>query len=300
LHLKSLKKLAVVDFEERATVKYLDVGEDVVCAAGAEKLVVVVPTQKIIQRWSLETFERETVKTLDIDVAPTVVAMGAASAGPVFVGGGENHRGNFQLLDLKTLKSIPIVRDTNGRQFEISANQPVRVSADGHTFATWRLGTSPSGFFLMQVTGSKVTMNYEHTSVGYITPSPDGMRIYTAQGIFTPQIKPIGATPGMGAGSFPVPAVIGRFFTVPDVSMRQGDYSDFHGRDAIPLDQRFFFHPTANVLATLPMSNDAVVLRELNLDEELDRVGVDYFYVSSQPPRVALPRKTREYQILTQ
>lgn len=330
LHLPTLKKLAIVDLETRATIKFMDVGEEVVCAAGANKLVVVVPTQKIIQRWSLETFEREMVKTLDIDVPPTVLAMGSASDGPILIGGGDGHPGGYQLLDLKTLKPIQLTYDEANRQrFEITAQSLVRASADGHTFTTWRTATSPSGFFVLHVDGTRVSTRYEHDSVGYIAPSPDGSRIYTASGIYTPQIKLIGQNQKAFATSFPVPSVTGRFFlrisrgdspasrgrgpttsvsihladqdgallTIPNVDMRQGEYSDLHAREQIALDQRFCFHPSANVLATLPPSNDCVVFRELNLDEELDKTGVDYLYVVSQPPRSVQPGKAFEYQI---
>ena len=60
-------------------------------------------------------------------------------------------------------------------------------------------------------------------------------------------------------------------------------------QEAIGLDKRLFLIPDAKVLVTLPRTNDEVVLYRFDLDEALEKSGLDYLLVTSQPPREARP-----------
>lgn len=331
-NLRSIRKLAVLDLHERKVVKYLDVGNLATFAAGADMIVVLLPAQKVLQRWDLKTFKLDSSIKLETLAETQIVAMGSASQGPVLVGGGKLNEGRFELFDLETLKPINLTLGggSQNRRFEVENQSRVRVSADGRVFTMWKTRSSPGGFFVMVVDGSRAQVFHQNESVGHITPNDNGSRIYTTWGIYSPDLRPLGDNPRHGATSFPVPAIQsdyyvkidrvdtkksheernqkpsvsihltghdGALITLPKVDMPGGEESDFKARGRIALDQRIYFAPHANVLATLPVSNDTVVLRELNLEQELTRAGIDYLFVASRPPARIVNGESFQYQL---
>ena len=56
------------------------------------------------------------------------------------------------------------------------------------------------------------------------------------------------------------------------------------GREAFGADRRIFLIPSAKVLITIPETNDRLVLHRFDLDAALDKSGVDYLFVMSEPP----------------
>src|SRR5262249_3741205 len=77
LHLPRVRKLAVFDADAGKVVQYLTLAEDAVkFAAGQDKLVLAYPSSKVVQRWSLNTFEREETATLPVKDTVRVAAMG--------------------------------------------------------------------------------------------------------------------------------------------------------------------------------------------------------------------------------
>src|SRR5205814_2001706 len=83
LRLKKLKQLAIFDSDSAKIIKFLPIdSDDLVFAAGAEKLIVLLNDRNIIQRWSLRTLERElSVPGLE-EGASVTAAMGYNSDGP--------------------------------------------------------------------------------------------------------------------------------------------------------------------------------------------------------------------------
>src|SRR5205807_1775125 len=156
-------------------------GDDVKIAAGIDKLIMVYPGTRVIQRWSLVTRERELTSTISVDKVQAVV-MGSASHGPLVLTGGERFGGQATFLDLKTLKPLDFKRTGDGhRGFEGN----VRVSADGTVFGIWASGVSPSGLQSTILSGKELKSHYQHTSVGHIVPGPDGKVLFTGGGLFT-------------------------------------------------------------------------------------------------------------------
>jgi hypothetical protein len=51
--------------------------------------------------------------------------------------------------------------------------------------------------------------------------------------------------------------------------------------DTVAVDKRFHFIPQANLLITVPMSNDRIVLRKLDLDEAVERSEKPFPFVTS-------------------
>ena len=87
--------------------------------------------------------------------------------------------------------------------------------------------------------------------------------------------------------------------TLENVEIRNGEYADQFARETISLDKRIVYDPALNVLATLPETNDEVVLRYVNLEAELQAGGKDYLAVVSSPPPYYSLGKPLSYAIQT-
>ena len=69
-------------------------------------------------------------------------------------------------------------------------------------------------------------------------------------------------------------------------------------REAFGPWKRVFFVPDAKVIAVLPGSNDQVVLHQFDVESALEKSGIDYLLVTSQPPRMATAGETLNYPIV--
>jgi chaperonin cofactor prefoldin len=330
--INSLKKLAFFDVNEGKITEYVSLEDtDMRFTAGAESFYIALRRENVIQRWSLKDFKKELTVKLPFENPVDAIVMGSASIGPIYAGA-KHAPGVF--LNPKTLKPLPYeVLDHVYRRAdaEIAGAGPetrLRASANGRAFSLWGISGSPGGFRTLVLTDRQVHTFYKHDTVGYIMPSPDGDLMYTAKGVYTNQTKDYSGNVELFAKGFPVPAVSGSYslsitrdddrpnnkksstavhvhfngqdepiLTLPDISMRPGEYGDFHGRELMTLDKRVYFIPEANLLITLPTSNQTVVMHNVNLDRELEEAGIDYLYVASRPA-ISLPRGgTFKYQI---
>src|SRR5262249_44728636 len=80
LHLPQQRQLAIFDVNEAKVVKSLPLAEDrLLFAAGLDKLLVVFPDKNLVQRWSLNTFERDVTAPLAVQGKVFTAAMGSAS-----------------------------------------------------------------------------------------------------------------------------------------------------------------------------------------------------------------------------
>ena len=331
LNLPSLRKLAVFDVSAGKIVKFLAVEEPVWFAAGAQKLVVVPDQLALIQRYDLQTFERDLTVVRPLEGEIRNIALGDASNGPLmlisFAGFAKS---NTSFYDLGTLQKLDIESDTRrdwGSSWKEEEFQ-VRASADGQTFAGWMPGLSPSGLRVLRIRGDKAEFTYEHESVGYVLPGADGTLFYTGEGFYTSDLKPIqrddktAVVPAQG-GSYYLglnlvdrwsdkgSRVMGNIYTLadkrllaplpnldelaaPDRFSRLGAAS---ARDRLTIEKRLHFYPAANLLVTLPYTNDQIVLRRFNVTEVLDKAGVDYLLINSSPPLTARRGQLYSYQL---
>ncbi len=76
------------------------------------------------------------------------------------------------------------------------------------------------------------------------------------------------------------------------------DRHDLFSESDFTIDKRFHLVPAAQLLITIPASNDRLVLRRLDLDAALNRAGGDYLIAASLPCLVAAPGQKLEHQIL--
>jgi hypothetical protein len=321
LNLPGQRKIALFDANEAKVVHYFPVGGDSVrFAAGLDKLVMIFPDTKVIQRWNLLTRERELTATLD--TAPIAnVLMGSASHGPVVIAG---NAGNV-LLDLHTLKprGAPVQGNAGGR----SLSEFARISADGTVIACWGDG-SPSGLQIYHVTPTGLKSDYEHISPGHLIPSPDGKIIYTGRGMFTNETRPLGVNVNArdGIGPWCVPSLCGSYYlsvnlndapgkkepravsvhvqgeerpliTLPDIPIPK-DLNPW-GREKFGNDQRLLFIPDAKMIVTVPETNDRLIVHRFDIEEAMDKAGVNYLYATSRAPGLAVRGKDYVYSIQT-
>lgn len=327
--LDSLKKLAFFDVIKREIIKYVPIeSSDVRFTAGAKEFFIATRPQNVLERWSLETFQRLSTVKLPLENPVEVITMGSAAEGPIYVGA-QNELGGF--LNTRSLKPIPyqVIDHRYQKAGEIQGAGPesrVRVSANGRSFAMWRTNVSPGGFRTYVLSDPIAHTFYQHDTMGYIEPSPDGELMYTSRGVYTSQTKEFLANKGNFATSFRIPAVTGNYavgvlrdddqknknvspihilvsgqedpiLTIPDVSIRAGEYSDFHGREVLTLARRVYFLPNANLLITLPESNKSLVLHHLDLENELRKSGIDFLYVASRAPTDVKSGGIYKYQV---
>ena len=329
--LTSLQKLAVVDVFAAKIIGYVPVADNCLFAAGADKLVVIYPEKFVIQRFDLETRKLETTQPLPAETPATLVAMGCASHGPVLVGVGDRRVGaQALLLELDTLKPL-VCKMPQQYSVELDAGSRVRASADGRVFAAWRTSGSPSGLELLVFDGRELAQFYEHTTAGWVAPNETGDRIYTVRGIYTNQLRRSDSSASnlLNRGGA-IPAVHGPFFlrmsydedasrkgpesgasadlyltdetqpiaTLRNLPLRASNYYTQFARDRVTPDKRVYLVPSGRVVALLPETQDSVVLRRFDLEEELRRSGKDYLVVLSSPPRSVAVGQVLQYQLV--
>ena len=315
--LPSRKEVAVVDVAAKTIVKTLPVDdEDVLIAAGETRLVVLERGKGVISRYKLATWERE----LAVACEPyTSLAMGSSSEGPlVALGTGAT------IIDLTTLKPTDSIMSGH---LQVPGN--LQASANGQVFGNWHSSYSPSGLMVLSIVDGKLRGNYEHSSVGAIMPGPDGRVIYTAAGRFGPNCEHFDDIPRGNVSQVLLPAASGPFYltlsydaianfrnpaplrltvhcqndraplltvadaTLPDIPR------NIHPAQmtALALQQRLFLLPVADALVSVPSTSDQFLIQPFNVQEELDKAGTDYFFVSSMSPTVLQRGKKLSYQI---
>ncbi len=190
----------------------------------------------------------------------------------------------------------------------------VRVSAGGGLFGFGEAQGLPFGYLTLSVRGNNLKAIHNNATVGHLAPGPDGRTVFTGRlGRLDAAGRPVGPT-----GTMPSNTIVTTLPT-PDPSYflaleRSADPSQpvrasvhvagsgdrlatIHGldemnglpmdeswiRDNFTLEKRFHFLPTARLLVTVPMSNDRLVLRRLDLDQALRDLPGDYLFVVSPP-----------------
>jgi hypothetical protein len=319
LALPAQRKLAVFDVPEGKLARYLDLAsERFLFTAGQDSAVVLLTATNVLERWSLATGKREQFAPIAPTRAPRCLAMGAASSGPVLVGD--------TFHDLDRLRPLYIKPTGNGVDV-FGDTDKVRVSADGTVFTAWKPGSSPQGVAALVLKGNQAQGYYDHDTAGQVVPGHDGKVIYTARGMYTSEVKPIGKA-GRAGGDFCVPAVSGPFYLVlssksrfgfslargekPEVALHmQGDARVLAkltgldlpdginpwGRERVTIDQRLLFCPDHKVIVTVPSTDDRVVLYSFDVDQAMQKAGIDYLYVASHPPLQAEPGQTWSYEM---
>jgi hypothetical protein len=307
LRIPKVKQIAVLDVCEGKIVKYLALAEEAsLFAAGNEHVFVVAPVANTIQRWNLNTFEKEPAVANPIGTAPRVALMGHATDGPLFIGGPA--KDGVGLLDGKTLKKLEVPGDGWKPLRGDFYTTRVRISADGRVFGHWNPRYTPSGLRTLVLSDEGVKSYDEHESVGSILPGPDGT-LFTSSGLYSPDLKPVNDKHGYWEA---LPPAHGRVYlavsgptdkTEAKVTVRLigetrplaelGNLAgldlarpDPFARDArvtLPVSDRVFLVPNANALVVLNGNVDKVIIHKAEVEALLEKAGIDYLYVTSRP-----------------
>jgi hypothetical protein len=212
----------------------------------------------------------------------------------------------------------------------------VRAAAGGDLFAMWRAESMPSGFQTLAVQKSTLKGVYNHDGFDHLAPGPDGRSVYTGRGgVLSAEGKPArGGDSRAGnstalaipspdpayylsieglngnrpantpASSGPIKASVhaaadcARLFTLQEFhEMGSRTKNELSITDDFTVEKRFHLIPAANLLITIPFTNDRLVLRRLEMVKALERLGGDYFFVTSPSQLYAEAGKALEHQI---
>jgi hypothetical protein len=219
LRLTEERKLAIFDVNKAEIVGHIRLAEtEARFAAGLEDVVIVLPGAGLIERWSLQTRERDVSATLPVKGIIKSVAMGSASRGPLLLhcaaGSQDLDRAFLALINVRTMRVI--VADLNLGQASIMGSSyrnlvHLRASAEGRTFGMWCTSHSPTGCGTVVVSDPVTRVSYGHWSVGHVLPSADGKLICTRSGTYAPFIQ---MTDMQRQGEATLPAAHGEYYLV--------------------------------------------------------------------------------------
>jgi hypothetical protein len=322
LHLPDARTLSIYDVHAAKVVRSIPAADDnVKFAAGADKLIVVLGSTNIIQRWSLTTFQRELASQLPIHGVVKSLSMGSASQGPLLihwaVGTGALDRASFGLLDIRALRLLPTNDVQTGHYGSYRDIVHVRAAPDGQVYGLWCTSHTPQGLMTLVLKNNTIKTYYDHTSAGHVVPSADGKVVCTGIGLYTNEGKALGADQRVREAC--LPAYQGSYYLSFKPRQRRGGLDVHMIGDARPLahledveipilseqwvnhdftlDKRILFLPQAKCILTIPTTNDQVVLHPFDVELALENSGLDYLLVTSQPPSSARRGETFAYQL---
>ncbi|HEY1190085.1 MAG TPA: serine protease [Gemmata sp.] len=309
-HLPKLKKLAVFDVNEARVTKYIPLTEDdITYAAGLDCIVIGLKKAGKLERWSLTTFELEKSAPPPFKEDIGGVVLGYGSNGPLVVNG--------YFLDLATFRQLPVLDNNKNERVWVPNGRPF-ASGDGSVFAAWKSNQSPVETSSFVREGDTVK-RYEGGELMHAIPGPDGKAVYTAKGVVSRTLSR-GDRDDATYG-YCLPAVRGDYFlslttatggkgggfTVYLRGLKQavakldkvehGLSFDGWDRESFGPWKRVFFVPDAKVIVVLPVSNDQVVLHKFDAEQALEKSGLNYLLVTSQPPAEVNPGATFTYAI---
>ena len=317
--LKKAKRLAVFDVSQVKIVREIELPtEDVLFACGRDKLMLVLPGQGLIQRWSLRTFQRELTDKVPGTAPVKLVRMGCASDGPLALFAG----GEVFFYDVQRMGPMKVTGKGLGSGYQ--GWFQLQVSADGKTFVGWTPGITGQSYGVLRLNDGKATVQSTPDGPSFnghwAMPAADGSLLFRyGPGVYDRDLRPL--APDGFKGATLLPAEGPRFFlavreqnrdhdrvsvctnadrrilfTVPDVgrmtrSSLNSQWGHFNG------EPRARYLPSANVLVILPDSNDRVVVHPFNLMQELNDSGQQYLFVLSEPRTLAAAGQEYVYAI---
>ncbi len=289
LQLKDAKKLAVFDVANLTIRGYINlVDGQAVVAAGAKYILVISPSQSIVERFSVRTLERErTISNSFGNIGS--FTMGRSSPRIALLVAGGTTPGSFNLMAFDADKMA--VETTAPKELAMrlySPNAVVRASADGHTFGISQLSLSPNGITVLSYRDGAFSHFYEHVTCGILVPGDDGTRIYTSTGgLFTDKyVALIQGSGNWAMGTTYLPSYSPMYYLGLPYSHVQGEkgprtlaiylqgstqpllqmpeeFKEMQTsrevrleNDHISLDKRYHFFPQYDLLLTIPPTNN--------------------------------------------
>jgi hypothetical protein len=327
LNLAGKKKLAVFDVEQAKVAKELLLSEEPVhFAAGAKRLVLIYPGAKLIQLFSLATFERERSVLLPGTLTSDTIhqiCMGSASNGPLFVYLPKEKR--TLAVNLESLETTE-VQWSHWAPNNAYGPLNMRASPDGTLLVGW--GGGWAGLDIATFSDGKQTGNHdklEFSGGAFALPSTDGQFVLTPGAVAnrafsaakTPELRGMYLVPSAEPGFFlalhgqrdlPLYHMAGPMNLPPvdDVAVYTDDRKLlFHWKDLdelkngsdLPWEKRIHFYPRAGLLVTLGAQKDRLLVRKVALADQLEKSGSDFLVVVSRPPTTAKAGAEYSYKL---
>jgi hypothetical protein len=324
-HLPKAKKLAVFDVSQAKVIHEIDApAADVLYAAGLDKLMVVVPGQRLVQRWDLATGKREKTAPMPEGGPVLRAQMGCNGRGPLFL------FFDKRLRQWDVEKMEPSAADDGGLGGDPSHDFQSRVSADGRSVVVWHGGISGQQYVLVRLKQPRNILAKSPDSHWFnehwAMPNADaslGFRF--GGGIYDGDMHILAAD--AFKGQVLLPTEDPRFFLAIQEETKQTNrvsictsvdrrvaftlggiekmtssglnprWGLVHWEPRIHTEPRVHYLPSANVLVNLPENNDRVVLRPLDLVASLNQSGQDYIVVLSRPETQVAAGGTFTYPI---
>lgn len=329
------KRLMVLDLVRGEVRKFLPLGSHDVLVAGTRSHIIVLDrSNDVLERWSLKKLTKERVVKPPFQGIAKSLITGNVTEGPVIAlwaqGSDALSRCQFMSIDVATLQGNRL--EAKGGRLHVSFRDAthLRMSADGSVFGMWATSHSPQGLNSVRVQGNQLIGLNKHTSVGHVVPGPSGMHLFTGLGgVFTNELNAksansrsnipcvptshsnfyvtVPAEPGaqrnMGRNPFKgirsslnVVSSQSVLTDLPDLGLGSDDSNRSWTTSDFSLDKRVHFHVQAGLLATVPFTNDKVLLQKVDLEETLRKSGTDYFFIMSVPERTFVAGQRYEYQ----
>ncbi len=293
--------VSVVDLSSLRPAFTVPTQETPLFAAGAEKLILVLPRARVLQRWDLATGTRERAVPLPIEGTATHLALGAAATTPVLVRWvaetNPTSRARYSLLDTESLTVQETLEDELFRIPSLFRDQVVITpSVDGGTHCL----RHSHGIELLSPGGGTALSSQGFR--GHCVPVAQGM-VFTDRGLSRPPFDT-----ARGRGQFTLPAVHGNLYlslsrpprhdpgsarlsvhvrehdgpilTVDDLG-GIADFSSWSRRRGLPAEQRVLYLPNLDLLVTVEEDDQRLVFRRFDLLEELRARSIDYLFVAS-------------------
>jgi len=179
-HIADQSKLFIVDNYQAKIVKEIPVEQDTVFAAGKTKLLILNPLSKQLQRWNLQTLQREKAVILKREKFPCIAVMGSNGEGPLALWTDGN--APMELWDIDRLEPLEFNDDLPNA---VRRRIGLTVSRDGRTFCTWN---SPAYQYSYQLTTVRdgfldIRRTIEGKYSTWATPNADGSFLYYNSGL---------------------------------------------------------------------------------------------------------------------
>ena len=310
-HLKKAQKLAVFDVSVLRVVYEISIPADkVLYAAGRDKLMVVLPGGRIVQRWSLTDFQREKTVAVPNSFDVRKIVMGSNSQGPLLL----FSKTNGILFDIDRMKQIKVEGGmlTGHRKWGLN----ISVSADGRTMMGWIDSGSGATHSMMRIDGNRTTLSRGQGGLygdHWVQPNSDNSLVLTNGGaLYTPDLKRISADWLSGHNLHPTEDP--RLFIATRGTGNKSEIlictsadrrviythkglSEMPGLKAIAGEPRVRYLSNAHALLTLPDTNDRIVARKLDLMQALEASEQKYLFVLSFPRAAAVPGMRYRYPL---
>lgn len=333
LLMNTQRSLAVFDTTTAKVEKIITLPDPqtMVCG-GLNFFLLYSPVTNKVERYNCRTLEKEATGAMNIGEPIADLAMGHASNGPIVaaVGGNRLVASQHSAIYIDPIKlteiNYEIVRERNSMGLGGVGRRPtVRMNAQGTVSTGWDQ-TRSTGAQCDVLQGGRVLRCNYLGRVQTAFPSADGATLFSRNGLYTPELKMIGAERARAFDpvSF-VPASSGEWFVgIASTSKLGGPPTPprcelFYGRHLAPIhsigtldqveapqfmketvtphDRMLFVVPEARLMVVIDQTQrDRLLLTRLDPEALTERAAVDFVSIRSTPPGQVSPGETFRYE----